>query len=121
MSSVGKFIRERKQISEEIEVDCLGLGGSVAVLCHSVMADSLYQSPLSMEILQVGKQECPPPRGLPNPGIEPRSPALQADTLPSAPPENPPQEKSSQKPWGLFSLGLISFFISHISLTFDSF
>ena len=26
------------------------------------------------------------PGGLPNPGIEPRSPALQADALPSAPP-----------------------------------
>ena len=28
---------------------------------------------------------CPPPRDLPNPGIEPRSPALQADSLPSEP------------------------------------
>ena len=25
---------------------------------------------------------CPPPRDLPNPGIEPVSPALQADSLP---------------------------------------
>ena len=29
---------------------------------------------------------CPPPGDLPNPGIEPRSPALQADSLPSEPP-----------------------------------
>jgi len=28
---------------------------------------------------------CPPPRDLPNPGIEPMSPALQADSLPSEP------------------------------------
>ena len=28
----------------------------------------------------------PSPRDLPDPGIEPRSPALQADTLPSEPP-----------------------------------
>ena len=28
----------------------------------------------------------PSPRDLPDPGIEPRSPALQADTLPSKPP-----------------------------------
>ena len=28
---------------------------------------------------------CPSPGGLPNPGIEPRSPALQADSLPSEP------------------------------------
>ena len=29
---------------------------------------------------------CPPPGDLPNPGIETRSPALQADSLPSEPP-----------------------------------
>ena len=29
---------------------------------------------------------CPPPGDLPDPGIEPRSPALQADSLPSEPP-----------------------------------
>ena len=28
---------------------------------------------------------CPPPGDLPNPGIEPRSPALQVDSLPSEP------------------------------------
>ena len=31
----------------------------------------------------------PSPEDLPDPGIEPRSPALQADTLPSEPPGNP--------------------------------
>ena len=30
-----------------------------------------------------------PPGDLPNPGIEPRSPALQADSLPSEPPGKP--------------------------------
>ena len=30
---------------------------------------------------------CPPPRDLPNPGIHPRSPALQADSLLSEPPK----------------------------------
>ena len=29
---------------------------------------------------------CPPPGDIPNLGIEPRSPALQADSLPSEPP-----------------------------------
>ena len=29
---------------------------------------------------------CPPPGGLPKPGIEPRSPELQVDSLPSGPP-----------------------------------
>ena len=32
---------------------------------------------------------CPPPGDLPNPGIEPRSPALQADSLPSESPRKP--------------------------------
>ena len=32
---------------------------------------------------------CPPPRDLPNPVIKPRSPALQADSLPSEPPGRP--------------------------------
>ena len=31
----------------------------------------------------------PSPGDLPNPGIEPRSPALQADSLPAEPQENP--------------------------------
>ena len=53
------------------------------------------QAPLSMGL---AKQEhwiglpCPPPGDLPNPGIEPRSPALQADSLPSEPPEKPLHE-----------------------------
>ena len=33
---------------------------------------------------------CPPPGDLPNPGIEARSPALQADSLLSEPPGKPP-------------------------------
>ena len=48
-----------------------------------------HQSPLSMGFT---RQEywsglpCLPPGGLPNPGKEPRSPKLQADSLPSWPP-----------------------------------
>jgi len=47
------------------------------------------QAPLSMEF---SRQEywsgssCPPLADLPNPGNEPRSPSLQADSLPSEPP-----------------------------------
>ena len=32
---------------------------------------------------------CPPPGDLPNPGIEPRSPTLEADSLPSEPTGKP--------------------------------
>ena len=48
-----------------------------------------HQTPLSMEF---SRQEywsglpCPPPGDLPNLGIKPRSPELQADSLPSEPP-----------------------------------
>ena len=64
------------------------------VLSHSVMSDSLqpnglyvvHQAPLSMGF---SRQEhwsglpFPSPGNLPDPGIEPRSPALQADSLPT--------------------------------------
>ena len=51
-----------------------------------------YQAPPSMGF---SRQECwsglpfPSPGDLPDPGIEPGSPSLQADTLPSEPPEKP--------------------------------
>ena len=51
-----------------------------------------YQAPLSMGF---SRQEywsglsSPSPGDLPNPGIEPKSPALQTDALPSEPPGNP--------------------------------
>ena len=50
------------------------------------------QAPLSMKF---SRQEywsgllCPSPRDLPNPGVEPRSPVLQADSLPYELPEKP--------------------------------
>ena len=57
-----------------------------------------YQAPPSMGF---SRQEYwsglsfPSPGGLPNPGIEPRSPALQADALPSEPPGKPMARKMS--------------------------
>ena len=59
-----------------------------------------YQAPPSMGF---SRQECwsglpfPSPGNLPNPGIEPRSPALQADALPSEPPGKP--KTDSATPW----------------------
>ena len=50
---------------------------------------AVRRAPLSMRF---SRQEywsglpCPPPGDLPDPGIEPRSPALQADSLPAEPP-----------------------------------
>ena len=58
---------------------------------RSVVSDSMTpwtvarQAPLSMEISRQywSGLPCPSPGDLPEPGIEPRSPALQADSLPS--------------------------------------
>ena len=65
------------------------------VLSRSVMSDSLWPHGLLPVRLpcpwEFSRQEywielpCPPPKDLPNPGIKPRSPALQADSLPSEP------------------------------------
>ena len=65
------------------------------MLSRSVTPDSLWpHGLLPVRLLcpwEFSRQEywcglpCPPPKDLPNPGIEPRSPALQADSLPSEP------------------------------------
>ena len=68
------------------------------MLSHSVMSNSAaswtvaHQTPLSMRF---SSQEYwsglpfPSPGNLPDPGIEPRSPALYVDSLLSEPPEKP--------------------------------
>ena len=82
---------------------------SVYVLTHSVLSDSMqshgpgHPGPVSMGF---SSQEYwseflfPSPWDLPDPGIKPRSPALQADSLPSEPPEKPISEgKGPLLPW----------------------
>ena len=74
---------------------CVSVSLSVC-LSHLVMFDSMtswtWQAPLSMEF---SRQEYwsgltyPSPGDLPNPWIKPRSPALQANSLPSEPPGKP--------------------------------
>ena len=60
-----------------------------------------YQAPPSMGF---SRQEYwsglpfPSPGDLPNPGIEPVSPALRTDTLPSEPPGKPKEEEAGNKP-----------------------
>ena len=64
----------------------------VCVQAHRQCGTVAHQAPLSMEF---SKQEYwsglsfPSSGDLPNPGINPGSPALQADTLPSEPPGKP--------------------------------
>ena len=62
-----------------------------------------HQAPLSMGFTRQeywSRLPCPPPGDLPNPGIEPRSSALQADSLASEPPGMP-------KNTGMGSLSLL--------------
>ena len=60
-----------------------------AVLSHSVLSDSATSWTIqSMEFSRPeywSGQPFPSPGDLPKPGIKPRSPTLQADTLPSEP------------------------------------
>ena len=66
---------------------------------HSVLSDSFqtprtvaHQTPLSLESSRQeywSKLPFPSPRDLPDPGIEPRFPTLQADSLPSELPGKP--------------------------------
>ena len=78
-----------------IERTCLNM--CCAELLHHVWHSATlwtvaHQAPLSMGILQARILEwvaMASSRGLPYPGIEPRSPALQADSLPSESPGKP--------------------------------
>ena len=101
--SVGSKITADSDCSHEIK-KCLLLGGkamtNVVVVFHLLSRVRLfatpwtvaYQAPQSMEF---SRQEYwsglsfPSPGDLPNPGIKPRSPALQADALLSEPPGKP--------------------------------
>ena len=78
-------INQIKALSSMLLISC--------VLIHSVMSDSLWPHGLQPARLLCpwgfSRQEywsgmpCPPPGDLPDPGIEPGSPALQADSLPA--------------------------------------
>ena len=67
-------------------------------MCCAVLSCSVVSNSLPARLLcpwGFSRQEywsglpCPPPGDLPNPGSKPRSPALQADSLPSEPPAKP--------------------------------
>ena len=62
----------------------------------STLCDPMDQAPQSTEFSRQkywSGLPFPSPRDLPNPGIEPGSPALRADALPSEPPGKPKREK----------------------------
>ena len=82
-----------REVLKYISILLKSTWSGVCVLSHSVMSSSLWPHGLQPARLLCSwgfsRQEywsglpCPPPGDLPNPGIEPRSPALQADSWPS--------------------------------------
>ena len=60
------------------------------------MLVSVVQQSDSVEYMYVCVYLSPSPGGLPNPGIEPRSPALQVDSLPSKLPGKPIYERERE-------------------------
>ena len=69
-----------------------GGGGLVAKSCLSNPMDVAWQAPLSMGFFRQEYQSglpFPSPGGLPDPGMEPVSPALQVDSLPAKPSGKP--------------------------------
>ena len=63
---------------------------SCLTLCNPM--DCIPQAPLSVEFSRHtywSGLPCPPPGELPDPGIEPKSPVVQVDSLPTEPPRKP--------------------------------
>ena len=80
-------------------------------LTHCNPVDCSHQAPLSMRFSRPGywsRLPCTPPGDLPDPGMEPVSPALQEDPLPTESPGKPPgshketQNQNGQKGRSLF-------------------
>ena len=97
-TQVGAVIYITKEISDfQGDLTSWVLKAFVYVLSRFQLFETPWtvarQTPLSVGILQAGIMEWvaipPPPGDLPNPEIEPRSPTLQVDSLPSELPGKP--------------------------------
>ena len=90
---VGATLAPAGHLHCRISLSIVYVRGSRSVLSDSVTPWTVAcQAPLSMGF---SRQEhwsglpCPPPGDRLDPGVEPRSPALQSDSLPSEPPWKP--------------------------------
>ena len=92
LSSISKTLRSQA-IQERIQNNHANINDQSESECCSVVSDSLR--PHGVQSLEFSRSEYwrgwpfPSPGDLPNPGIEPRSPALQTDSLPAEPPGKP--------------------------------
>ena len=84
----GKYRRDRKQVF-------WSTNWKIKWKWKSLSRVQLFATPWTVESLELSRLEYwsgfpfPSPGDLPNPGTEPRSPALRADSLPAEPPESP--------------------------------
>ena len=83
---------QNSSIHSSLKVDTAQLSIHECTLSHVRLSATLWtvarQAPLSMEFSRPEDWSglpCPPPGSLPLPGMEPESPALQADPLPGMP------------------------------------
>ena len=96
---VGKYVEKGKLYAPLVRMKPLWKTACCAVLSHSVVSDCLRPHGMQPTRLlcpwRFSRQEhwsglpFPPPGDLSNPGTEPRSPELPADSLPSEPPGKP--------------------------------
>ena len=101
MASEGREVRKGRRSMMQLPASCAAVLSEECCIAftplsenHSVGSDSLrphhsLPAPLSMKFARQGYWSglpFPSPGDLPDPGIEPRSPALQADSLSSEPP-----------------------------------
>ena len=83
---------KKQQLESDVEQQKVKVKSLSRVQLFATPWTVAHQAPPSMEF---SRQEYwsglpfPSPGDLPDPGIEPGSPALRADALPSEPPENP--------------------------------
>ena len=87
-----KSLETRSGCSSAIDFGACMLSHFSHVQLFATLWTEAHQAPLTMEF---SRQEywrvlpCPPPGDLPNPGLEPESPALPVDSLPTEPSGKP--------------------------------
>ena len=79
---------------------CVYESENCSVVSSSLQPHEAHQAPLSIEFSRqeyCSRLPFPSSRDLPNPGIEPGSPALQVNSSPSEPPEKSVYRKETAK------------------------
>ena len=90
-----KLRREETKRKKEFNLEAWGSEPVKLLSCVRLLATLWTVAYQALSSMEFSRQECwsglpfPSPGDLPNPGIKPRFPALQADAVPSEPPGKP--------------------------------